>query len=761
MLTGEATFKLPFTGVNLDRAQVEKLPQPYRFLSKIVDQLFEDVSDKILEIEKRKREQVFEYNLPEIQSTGRIEVSAGASGSSSSSSTSSYCYQNGLVACGSDSGELLLLDLVRTGKLVCSMQVGTVLGSSPEPVGEEGGEVEGGVSIVAGSGGTGRKEGAVTHVAMTTGFYRRRALCENCTLWRKTSPKIVCAVTGTSDLRVCEFRKPTSDLAPFAKIALSAGNNLTEVLSLHSWAASGALWTCVFVTAPPAAAPAGEQEAAPPAPSEAKILVFRSNLGVPVSSAQERKPFTIEETAETDTEQHGAGGAGTNAAWDSLPESSTVSTPIYVFDQLPGFSVRAVRGGRQQRVWPARERASVERGRATGVLRLGAAARGSRERARRTGGRGSERGPNGGPVAAGGGERGAGGEQRGTLFWPALAVHGQGVGRGQVRQRNGAGRGHAGRGGDDVVWVDGHSVASGVSGALRGGEEHFVRGERSMLHRGRRRVGAHSLVRKRAARFPHKHVSVFRADVWAVQPAVRLHTAGRRRLGHGAAPTVGHEAQQKLGKLVAMEGSFAENTKLFAAYDSFGVFQTQDEHTIISVYDTNVVLQDLFKGISSRLASGNGRLSAGKLFRVLTTEQRMRAPPIAKPPRDQCAPSQSQKSGAGSQRGVQRQPSGTTKSIPGSGASASGGAGRSSKKSPSKRGSSKNALTQATLAAHEVQYDLPAGATRQYDAEPNPQDEKWRKTAIERYRQTLAEKSSARKKINALLEEVTKKIGGS
>lgn len=187
MLTGEATFKLPFTGVNLDRAQVEKLPQPYRFLSKIVDQLFEDVSDKILEIEKRKREQVFEYNLPEIQSTGRIEVSAGrilccagcsaghqdlppspesvggASGSSSSSSTSSYCYQNGLVACGSDSGELLLLDLVRTGKLVCSLQVGTVLPTS-EPVGEEGGELEGGVSIVAGSGGTGRKE---VHFART------------------------------------------------------------------------------------------------------------------------------------------------------------------------------------------------------------------------------------------------------------------------------------------------------------------------------------------------------------------------------------------------------------------------------------------------------------------------------------------------------------------------------------------------------------------------------------------------------------------
>lgn len=177
---------------------------------------------------------------------------------------------------------------------------------------------------------------------MTTGFYRRRALCENCTLWRKTSPKIVCAVTGTSDLRVCEFRKPTSDLAPFAKIALPTNENLTEVLSLHSWAASGALWTCVFVTAPPAAPAGGEQEGEAPVSAEAKILVFRSNLGVPVSSEQERKPFTIEETAETDTEQHGAGGAGTNAAWDSLPESSTVSTPIYVFDQLPGFSVRAV-----------------------------------------------------------------------------------------------------------------------------------------------------------------------------------------------------------------------------------------------------------------------------------------------------------------------------------------------------------------------------------------------------------------------------------
>mmetsp|Transcript_12291 Transcript_12291/g.29811 ORF Transcript_12291/g.29811 Transcript_12291/m.29811 type:complete len:804 (-) Transcript_12291:59-2470(-) len=803
MLTGEATFKLPFTGVNLDRAQVEKLPQPYRFLSKIVDQLFEDVSDKILEIEKRKREQVFEYNLPEIQSTGRIEVSAGrilccagcsaghqdlppspesvggASGSSSSSSTSSYCYQNGLVACGSDSGELLLLDLVRTGKLVCSMQVGTVLGSSPEPVGEEGGEVEGGVSIVAGSGGTGRKEGAVTHVAMTTGFYRRRALCENCTLWRKTSPKIVCAVTGTSDLRVCEFRKPTSDLAPFAKIALSAGNNLTEVLSLHSWAASGALWTCVFVTAPPAAAPAGEQEAAPPAPSEAKILVFRSNLGVPVSSAQERKPFTIEETAETDTEQHGAGGAGTNAAWDSLPESSTVSTPIYVFDQLPGFSVRAVEVPRPRLgsmhldfFFTCGEAANSGYGRPGSVLLWSEDARlvyfaSVPQPADPANARAALVAEDPSvdltevplppveesvaPVessaelffgrhwlfmdkvsAVGRSASGtvlAVGTQGGVVTmwsgWTATALHPECPGHyGAVKSISFAGNARCCTGGADG-WVH---ILSCESGQL--------------------------VFRTNTCPSFEPTFGLCNLLSGFIPLAVGVSDMGQLRLWDT-------RLSQKLGKLVAMEGSFAENTKLFAAYDSFGVFQTQDEHTIISVYDTNVVLQDLFKGISSRLASGNGRLSAGKLFRVLTTEQRMRAPPIAKPPRDQCAPSQSQKSGAGSQRGVQRQPSGTTKSIPGSGASASGGAGRSSKKSPSKRGSSKNALTQATLAAHEVQYDLPAGATRQYDAEPNPQDEKWRKTAIERYRQTLAEKSSARKKINALLEEVTKKIGGS
>ncbi|CAD7931291.1 unnamed protein product [Amoebophrya sp. A25] len=69
----EETYRLPFTGVNLERDDVERLPQPYRFLTKIIDNLVGDVEDQILDIEKKKREAVYEYNLPEIHCTGRID----------------------------------------------------------------------------------------------------------------------------------------------------------------------------------------------------------------------------------------------------------------------------------------------------------------------------------------------------------------------------------------------------------------------------------------------------------------------------------------------------------------------------------------------------------------------------------------------------------------------------------------------------------------------------------------------------------------
>ena len=130
MLRGEDTYRLPFTGVNLERDDVERLPQPYRFLSKILDGMMADINDRILEIEKRKREAIHEYALPRIECTGRIEIgkvtcvaqnNVGLYDGSSDSSN--------VVACGTADGEVLLLDISKTGRLVCS----TMVGAPPPP----------------------------------------------------------------------------------------------------------------------------------------------------------------------------------------------------------------------------------------------------------------------------------------------------------------------------------------------------------------------------------------------------------------------------------------------------------------------------------------------------------------------------------------------------------------------------------------------------------------------------------------------------
>ncbi|CAD7931292.1 unnamed protein product [Amoebophrya sp. A25] len=115
-----------------------------------------------------------------------------------------------------------------------------MVGSPPsagDPMEEEGGEQP---VAVAGA----KREGSVSHVAMTLGFFERRVVAENCPLWRKSAPKIICAIHGSADLKVCEMKKDlvTKSLAPFAKISLPSPSS--KIHQLEAWGSS--LWrSCI------------------------------------------------------------------------------------------------------------------------------------------------------------------------------------------------------------------------------------------------------------------------------------------------------------------------------------------------------------------------------------------------------------------------------------------------------------------------------------------------------------------------------------
>ncbi|CAD7931293.1 unnamed protein product [Amoebophrya sp. A25] len=197
----------------------------------------------------------------------------------------------------------------------------------------------------------------------------------------------------------------------------------------------------------------------------------------------------------------------------------------------------------------------------------------------------------------------------------------------------------------------------------------------------------------------------------------------------------------KIGKLVGAEGSpaSAENVILASAYDSFGIFQRVEGQTVVSVYDMNAVLVSLFPGIANRC---DGRFSAVKLFRALTSEQRTN-PAVERPG-----------GGANKSNKASAAPSaltGATGSI-GRASASSGGTKRSS---PSRKKAS--TLTKATLAAHEDRYDFPPGVTSQVDVDGPAQDE-WRKAALDRYKKCLAEKHTANKRITTMLGDISNRM---
>ncbi|CAD7966171.1 unnamed protein product [Amoebophrya sp. A120] len=860
MLTGEQTFKLPFTGVNLDRDQVEKLPQPYRFLSKIIDGLVEEVNDRILEIEKRKRQQVFEYNLPEIFPTGQIVLddnsaskpaagpgvldtaAAGGRGSAAaappvvtnrinciansssghvdvSSSTGNYTsgsnsvaphgaggpssksVLNTIVACGTESGELIMLDLQGTGRLVCNLQL---VPKQPPPVVEE--DVEEGAGGQAAPVHPMKKPGSVTHVAMTTGFLKRRAICENCSLWRSVNPKVVAAVNGQSYLKVCEFRNKdyihSEQLVPFAKLQYPqevvdftnstdgdadggpGSKEVSPVRQISTWGNSGALWTCAFLLT---------------ASNTGKVFVYRSSLGKPLEkdfknaaggnskSFNSKQPFTIQEEGETDAEQGlndslGPGNTLANGlhdaakieqAWDDAEKVATVATPLYSVS-LPGFSMRAtaqplppmssifadfffVCGESTNEKTYSRPGSLVLWSEKSNLLYFGSIPMVENECDQR----GAMQAQDGSldltevPLDPIDESVKAVAETKSLclnkhwLFMDAVSAVGRsasgtviGVGTetGTVTLWSGWTMsnlfsdcpGHYGR-------VESVSFA-GNARVLTGGSDGWV-------HVLSCETGKLIFRTNTCPAFEPCH-SLCHLLSGFVPLAIGVSEVGQLRLWDT-------RLSDKLGKLIAApEGScLGENTKLHAGYDSFAVFQTQEGQTCVSVYDTNMILSNMFAGISARLENSRSS-SASKLFRVLTSEQRKN------PPAKDHRSTATTVSGPGQ--------SSANRSVAKSTATSGGGSSAQHKSASSSRGRSspkkKGTLTQASLMAHEVQYDLPAGATQQQEIEPNPLDLEWRRVGVEKYRGILAEKATSRKKVTVLLDEVHKKIqsaGGS
>ena len=166
----------------------------------------------------------------------------------------------GLMVAGATSGELFLFDLQERRCLDTVPPGGVPPENNTEAAGgaaEQAAEVP--VSRIL------DRPDPITHVSLTTGYFKRRVLLENFPKWQRTDLKVVTATHRGPDLLVYTIKTAflATQLTPFCKIALPegapvqpppmdlGGGNVVDmsqpsVFGLETVAASGALWTSVY-----------------------------------------------------------------------------------------------------------------------------------------------------------------------------------------------------------------------------------------------------------------------------------------------------------------------------------------------------------------------------------------------------------------------------------------------------------------------------------------------------------------------------------
>lgn len=119
----------PWVGLNIEDDHLARLPQPFRFINKVMDELLCSVDDEIFKIEERKKEEIFEYNLATSTSTYQMSVpalvpNAACVGTVMNSGLKDYMGTQ-LVGVGSTDGQVFLLDVAER-RLLDSKQMFTV-----------------------------------------------------------------------------------------------------------------------------------------------------------------------------------------------------------------------------------------------------------------------------------------------------------------------------------------------------------------------------------------------------------------------------------------------------------------------------------------------------------------------------------------------------------------------------------------------------------------------------------------------------------
>lgn len=118
----------PWEGLTIEAEAVARLPQPYRFLNKVMDELLNCVDDEIFKIEERKKEEIYEYNLASNIATYQMAVPASASCTATiANSGLKDTMSTQLVTVGTTDGQVFLLDIAER-RLLDSKQIFTAPG---------------------------------------------------------------------------------------------------------------------------------------------------------------------------------------------------------------------------------------------------------------------------------------------------------------------------------------------------------------------------------------------------------------------------------------------------------------------------------------------------------------------------------------------------------------------------------------------------------------------------------------------------------
>jgi len=274
----------PPANANPDNA-ADRLPQPYRFVAKVLDEVLERIGEQIDGIEKKRRSEEYEFTL--------VPVSAISSQNIVGKVTCMHSAARGFnkIVVGTNQGQVVLMD--------CKDRR---IAAQKYPFGEE----------------------AITHVSISTGTsYRFHATSDSQETGLKPCPKLAVAGALTSSVLVYDISKESygTALKPLCTVKVPVQEVDTEsdrappspVTQMTALGTIGGLW--VIVLQP-----------------DRHYRIYLCPSGPPETRGQAQESTLLDKTIHEDEES-----GGQPAQETEFENVEVIQTPLYQFE-LPGMA---------------------------------------------------------------------------------------------------------------------------------------------------------------------------------------------------------------------------------------------------------------------------------------------------------------------------------------------------------------------------------------------------------------------------------------